>query len=395
MGSSGNVLGCCCLFAARAFEVRLDGQPMRSPGGARVLLPNFDLAMAVAFEWQRMNQDVDLRRQNPERIPLTSIVVTATDALQTRLDVDSTVACLIKFLHTDLTCLRHPPVESSHVQVELPVEPVPTKSSEDPQAVSPRAPPAFEFDRPRVRSIGEEKPGQTPGAPPSSATPSPAETLAPSGSASNAARLCALERRCLDPIVATFSQRYGVQLATSYTLSPPRHPQDSIARLERRLCRLHRAGEAQSEHHAACASGGAETGAWADGPSIPGPSSTSSSLGPGKKSTEADGRSALPATTPLASDIDAHAASLAAPVRLRLSLAAVLCCARTLRSLVLALECTDGSLHPAAALRAASLEEEVQQGKWGKVRGIHDLKATVDELWLRAAHTVFQLAKQT
>jgi chaperone required for assembly of F1-ATPase len=86
-----------------AFEVRLDGRPIRTPAKSRLLLPTADLARAVALEWEAQEDTVD-----PGTMVFTRMANSAIDKVTPRFD--EVVAHLVGYGETDLVCYRatHP-----------------------------------------------------------------------------------------------------------------------------------------------------------------------------------------------------------------------------------------------------------------------------------------------
>lgn len=81
------------------FCVLLDNRPMRTPAGARLVLPTAALAAAVVNEW--LSQSETLR---PETMPLTRLAATALDRIgQHRAAV---VDALAEYAGNDLICYR-------------------------------------------------------------------------------------------------------------------------------------------------------------------------------------------------------------------------------------------------------------------------------------------------
>ena len=58
------------------FAVKLDGRPVRTPGGNRLVLPTRRLADRVAAEWEAQHEDI-----NPSSMPLTGLSNAAIDRL--------------------------------------------------------------------------------------------------------------------------------------------------------------------------------------------------------------------------------------------------------------------------------------------------------------------------
>ena len=84
---------------AGGFTVSLDSRPLRTPGGAALLVPTESLARAVAGEWDALDDEI-----RPERLPLTRAANSAIDrvAAQREAVIDSIAA----YADTDLVCYR-------------------------------------------------------------------------------------------------------------------------------------------------------------------------------------------------------------------------------------------------------------------------------------------------
>ncbi len=78
-------------------EVHLDGRPVKTPGGAVVVLPNAQLAEAVAQEWRDAAETVDFNT-----MPLTRLAFAAQDRLEGA--DEAAVAEARKYAGTDLLC---------------------------------------------------------------------------------------------------------------------------------------------------------------------------------------------------------------------------------------------------------------------------------------------------
>lgn len=88
--------------AAGGYGVRLDGKPLRLPGGPALLVPAAALAEAIAAEWQVAGANT--RVMDYADVPLTRLAGTA----QVRIAPDpaATVAAVAAFGETDLLCYR-------------------------------------------------------------------------------------------------------------------------------------------------------------------------------------------------------------------------------------------------------------------------------------------------
>lgn len=85
------------------FTVRLDGRPMRLPGGGRLEVPQRALAEAIAAEWQLAGgrQGGDF---TPNDVPLTQLAGTAQERIAP--DPAPVVDALARYGETDLLCYR-------------------------------------------------------------------------------------------------------------------------------------------------------------------------------------------------------------------------------------------------------------------------------------------------
>jgi len=79
--------------------VRLDGRPIKTPGGRALLAPTAGLAQAMAREWMAQGDKID-----PATMPLTQIACTAIDRVApNQADIAIQVA---RYAETDLICYR-------------------------------------------------------------------------------------------------------------------------------------------------------------------------------------------------------------------------------------------------------------------------------------------------
>jgi chaperone required for assembly of F1-ATPase len=84
---------------APGFLITLDTRPVRTPAGAQLVLPNSDMASAVASEWRMLTDKIDY-----ERLPLTRLANTALDAVaQKREEV---IDDIVRYASSDLVCYR-------------------------------------------------------------------------------------------------------------------------------------------------------------------------------------------------------------------------------------------------------------------------------------------------
>ena len=82
--------------------VMLDGRAVRTPAGAALRLPCAALADAVAEEWRRQGEEVDVRGMD-----MMSLAATAIDRVAPRRE--AVAAELARYGETDLTCYREDP----------------------------------------------------------------------------------------------------------------------------------------------------------------------------------------------------------------------------------------------------------------------------------------------
>ena len=81
----------------QGFAILLDGKPIRTPGGATLLLPAHNLAEAIAAEWQAQREHIDA-----QTMPLLRLANTALERMpQTRAGV---IAQLLEYGRHDLLC---------------------------------------------------------------------------------------------------------------------------------------------------------------------------------------------------------------------------------------------------------------------------------------------------
>ena len=91
------------------YAIRLDGRPMRLPGGPVLALHSEPLARAIADEWQVAGGGKG-GVMSAEDVPLTSIAGTAQERVAP--DPASTVATLARYAEADLLCYRAPAPEA-------------------------------------------------------------------------------------------------------------------------------------------------------------------------------------------------------------------------------------------------------------------------------------------
>ena len=85
------------------FAVRLDGRPMRLPGGPLLMLESAALAEAIAEEW-RAAGGIKGGLLSAEDVPLTRIAGTAQERVAP--DPAPTVSALARYAEADLLCYR-------------------------------------------------------------------------------------------------------------------------------------------------------------------------------------------------------------------------------------------------------------------------------------------------
>jgi chaperone required for assembly of F1-ATPase len=85
------------------FEVRLDGKPVRLPGGTPLRVAGPALAEALAAEWQAAG-GAKGGAMRPDDVPLTRLVGTAEERIAP--DPGPTIDGLLRYAETDLLCYR-------------------------------------------------------------------------------------------------------------------------------------------------------------------------------------------------------------------------------------------------------------------------------------------------
>jgi chaperone required for assembly of F1-ATPase len=85
------------------YAIRLDGRPMRLPGGPLLALERRALAEAIAAEWQAAG-GARGGALSAEDLPLTRIAGTAQDRVEP--DPAPTIAALLRYAEADLLCYR-------------------------------------------------------------------------------------------------------------------------------------------------------------------------------------------------------------------------------------------------------------------------------------------------
>jgi chaperone required for assembly of F1-ATPase len=81
------------------FVVQLDGRPVRTPKRRLLLVPDRDLAQAIAAEWNAVADVID-----PADMPLTRLANTAIDGVADTMEAVAQDAA--RFAETDLICYR-------------------------------------------------------------------------------------------------------------------------------------------------------------------------------------------------------------------------------------------------------------------------------------------------
>ena len=85
------------------YAIRLDGRPMRLPGGPLLSLESRALAQAIAAEWQAAGSAKN-GTLSAEDVPLTRIAGTAQERIAP--DPAPTIAALASYAGHDLLCYR-------------------------------------------------------------------------------------------------------------------------------------------------------------------------------------------------------------------------------------------------------------------------------------------------
>ncbi len=85
--------------AGEAYRVLLDGKPIRTPAGAPFLLPNENLAQAVAEEWRAQGEKLSV-----ESMPLTKLANTAIDRVAA--NRAAWIEQILAFAKSDSVCYR-------------------------------------------------------------------------------------------------------------------------------------------------------------------------------------------------------------------------------------------------------------------------------------------------
>lgn len=81
------------------FGVSLDARPLKTPGGAPLLVPTEPLAAAIAVEWDALEEEI-----RPDRLPLTRAVNSAIDRIAPR--PAPVIDAISEYGGSDLLCYR-------------------------------------------------------------------------------------------------------------------------------------------------------------------------------------------------------------------------------------------------------------------------------------------------
>ena len=92
------------------FRISLDGTFMKTPGGAELCVPSFNLAKAMRAEWCAQSNYV-----NPKSMPINKLSATVIDRVKkSRKDI---ISITLKLAETDLLCYRaKEPIELVELQ---------------------------------------------------------------------------------------------------------------------------------------------------------------------------------------------------------------------------------------------------------------------------------------
>jgi chaperone required for assembly of F1-ATPase len=85
--------------AAGGFEIALDGRPVKTPKGQKLVLPTSGLAAAVSEEWNAVEGEL-----KPAAMPMTGLANAAIDIVAP--DRAGFAASLARYAESDLTCYR-------------------------------------------------------------------------------------------------------------------------------------------------------------------------------------------------------------------------------------------------------------------------------------------------
>jgi chaperone required for assembly of F1-ATPase len=88
---------------AGGFAITLDGKPIRTPSGRHVVVPNKEIADAIAAEWEAQREEI-----NPLTMPMTRFANSVVEGVVDR--VDAVTDDMAKYLQSDLLFYRagHP-----------------------------------------------------------------------------------------------------------------------------------------------------------------------------------------------------------------------------------------------------------------------------------------------
>jgi chaperone required for assembly of F1-ATPase len=87
--------------AEGGFDVRLDGKPIRAPGGTPVVVPNEKLARAIAAEWEAQPAGSEIK---PLQMPLMRLAATGLERVPGQRD--KVIADTANYAGSDLLCYR-------------------------------------------------------------------------------------------------------------------------------------------------------------------------------------------------------------------------------------------------------------------------------------------------
>jgi chaperone required for assembly of F1-ATPase len=83
------------------FDVRLDGKPIRAPGGTPIVVPTEPLARAIAEEWEAQPAGGEIK---PLQMPLMRLAATGLERVPGQRD--KVIADTAKYAGSDLVCYR-------------------------------------------------------------------------------------------------------------------------------------------------------------------------------------------------------------------------------------------------------------------------------------------------
>ena len=100
--------------AEQAFQILLDGKPMKTPAKENLVLPSEAMAQLIADEWQAVEKDSEI---DPAKMYHTQVAVTAQDYVsKNRTDIEQVI---MRYLDTELMCYHTPePPEMAKHQAE-------------------------------------------------------------------------------------------------------------------------------------------------------------------------------------------------------------------------------------------------------------------------------------